>query len=219
MSRPLDPQPVDRSLDALPVAGTVVLMRADADGFAVLLMRRPDRGSFAGGWVFPGGKVEAGDRRPGDAVVDAARRAAVREAREEVGLHVDGLVPLSEWQPPLEVPTRIRTWFFLAMAPDQQAVPSDAEVAELAWVTPAEALARHGAGEWTLFPPTWVTLHRLSMFPHAEAALASAGSAEVFRTRILGAGSGDHATASGPSFGWEQGRLDTGVLPWRFVAS
>ena len=45
-------------LDDLPVAGTAVLLRPTPEGFAVLLMRRPDRGSFAGAWVFPGGKVE-----------------------------------------------------------------------------------------------------------------------------------------------------------------
>lgn len=212
MTRHVDPHPVDASPDALPVAGTVVVMRPTAGGFDVLLMRRPDRGSFAGGWVFPGGRVEAMDRHPGESVADSARRAAVRETREEVGLDIHDLVPLSEWQPPAEAPTRIRTWFFLTIAPAQDPVPSASEVAELAWVRPAEALARHGAGEWVLFPPTWVTLHRLSAFADATSALASGGSAEVFRTRVL-----DAAAAPGPSFGWEQGRLDASRLPWRFV--
>ena len=97
----------------LPVAGTVVLLRASDPGFEVLLMRRPDRGSFAGAWVFPGGKVEPGDIR-GSGDIDDARHAAIRETAEEVGLTVEDLIVLSEWQPPLEAPTRIRTWFFLA---------------------------------------------------------------------------------------------------------
>ncbi|WP_435743982.1 NUDIX hydrolase [Microbacterium sp. PMB16] len=198
--------------DSLPVAGTVVLLRAADPGFEVLLIRRPDRGSFAGAWVFPGGKVEAADRRPGESETEDARRAGIRETMEEVGLSVDGLVPLSEWRPPLEAPTRIRTWFFLAMAPGDDPVPSADEVAETAWVSPAQALVHHAAGDWVLFPPTWITLHQLSVFADAESALASGGSAQLFQTRVLG-------TEAGRAFAWEQGRLDAASLPWRFTAS
>ena len=58
----------------LPLAGTVVVLRDGALGAEVLLMRRPDRGSFAGGWAFPGGKVEAAD-----AVEDCDALIAARE--------------------------------------------------------------------------------------------------------------------------------------------
>lgn len=196
--------------ESLPVAGTVVLLREADAGFEVLLMRRPDRGSFAGAWVFPGGKVEPSDRRADATESDDARRAAIRETSEEVGLTIDGLVLLSQWQPPIEAPTRIRTWFFLATAPDQDPAPSAEEVAEIAWVTPAEGLARHGAGELLLFPPTWIALHRLSAFTDARSALSAGGSAEVFQTRLL-------HTEAGPSFGWAQGRLEATELPWRYV--
>lgn len=196
---------------SLPLAGTVVLLREAAPGFQVLLIRRPDRGSFAGAWVFPGGKVEPGDRLDGASDVDDARRAAIRETVEEVGLAVDDLVLLSEWQPPIEAPTRIRTWFFLAEAPDQPLSPAAAEVVEVAWLRPAEALARHGSGEWTLFPPTWITLHQLSAFTDLASALASGGAAQLFQTRVL-------ASDAGQVFAWEHGRLEAGALPWRFVA-
>lgn len=194
--------------DSLPVAGTAVLLRAADPGFEVLLMRRPNRGSFAGAWVFPGGKVEPGDRHPGAAESDDARRAAVRETFEEVGLTIDDLVLLSEWRPPVEAPTRIRTWFFLASAPAQEPVPSAAEVEEIAWVRPEEALTRQSRGEWVLFPPTWVTLHQLASFTDAEQALSSDGAAQLFQTRVLD---------SGRAFAWAQGRLDAGALPWRFI--
>jgi 8-oxo-dGTP pyrophosphatase MutT (NUDIX family) len=202
---------VSASEPSLPVAGTAVLLRPALTGFEVLLMRRPDRGSFADAWVFPGGKVEPSDRRAGDDEVEDARRAAIRETFEEVGLVVDDPVVLSEWRPPREAPTRIRTWFFLAEAPDGEPVPSADEVAELTWTTPAEALARHGAGEWTLYPPTWITLHQLSAFTDAASALSSGGSAQLFQTRVL-------ETEAGRAFAWEQGRLEAGALPWRFVA-
>ncbi|MFS0852446.1 NUDIX domain-containing protein [Microbacterium sp. 179-I 3D4 NHS] len=196
--------------ERLPVAGTVVLLRPAVEGFDVLLVRRPDRGSFAGAWVFPGGKVEDDDRRPGAAEADDARRAGIRETAEEVGLAIDDLRVLSEWHPPIEAPTRIRTWFFLAPAPDIEPSPAPDEVADLAWVRPAEALARHASGEWTLFPPTWLTLHQLSAFGDAESALAAAGVPSLFRTRVL-------ETDLGRVFAWDQGRLDATRLPWRFV--
>ncbi|KKX96184.1 MULTISPECIES: NUDIX hydrolase [Microbacterium] len=195
----------------LPVAGTVVLLRASDPGFEVLLMRRPDRGSFAGAWVFPGGKVEPGDIR-GSGDIDDARHAAIRETAEEVGLTVEDLIVLSEWQPPLEAPTRIRTWFFLAHAPTGEAAPSADEVEEIAWVRPAEALARHAAGTWSLYPPTWITLHQLSAFGDVSSALSSGGSAQLFQTRVLD-------SDAGRGFAWEQGRLEAGSLPWRFEPS
>ncbi|WEK62774.1 MAG: NUDIX domain-containing protein [Candidatus Microbacterium colombiense] len=202
--------PEDDVDETLPVAGTVVLLRPSRKGFEVLLMRRPDRGSFAGAWVFPGGKVEDTDVREGDGEIENARRAGIRETFEEVGLLVDGLVALSRWSPPREAPTRIRTWFFLATAPDHRPEPSADEVAELIWASPAEALARHGAGEWRLFPPTWVTLHTLSAFTDVPSALSSGAGVESFRTRVLDGGG---------AFAWDQGRLEAETLPWRFVAS
>lgn len=192
--------------DPLPVAGTVVLLRPAPAGFEVLLARRPDRGSFPGAWVFPGGKVEEDDRRAGETEADDARRAGVRETFEEVGLRVQGLVPLSQWQPPVEAPTRIRTWFFLARAPEGALRPAADEVVETAWATPAAALARHGTGEWTMFPPTWVTLRGLSAFGDAESALAAAGTPRLFRTEVEGTG-----------FRWGGERLETGALPWTYT--
>lgn len=202
---------MDASEHPLPVAGTVVLLRATEPGFEVLLIRRPDRGSFAGAWVFPGGKVEPGDRRDGEGELEDARRAAIRETIEEVGLAVDDPVVLSEWRPPAEAPTRIRTWFFLAEAPGDEPSPSADEVVEFSWATPDAALARHAAGEWTLFPPTWITLHQLSVFSDAASALASGGSAQLFQTRVLG-------SENARVFAWEQGRLEAGALPWRFTS-
>lgn len=193
--------------DSLPAAGTVVLLRDAEPGLQVLLIRRPDRGSFASAWVFPGGRVEPGDRHPGEAEGDAARRAGIRETFEEVGLVVDDVQPLSEWHPPVEAPTRIRTWFFIGRGPEQELVPSADEVADVVWVSPSEALERHAAGEWVLFPPTWVTLHQLTVFEDADSALSSGGAGQLFQTRVLD---------EGRTFSWTQGRLEAGALPWRF---
>lgn len=106
-------------VEPLPSA-TIVLMRDGASGLEVLLLRRSPRAGFApGAYVFPGGRVDAGD-----AAADAMRRvdgltperaatrlslpdadppaiayyvAAVREAFEETGILVgvrgDGTPP------------------------------------------------------------------------------------------------------------------------------
>jgi len=195
-------------IDDLPVAGTAVLLHPARRGFEVLLMRRPDRGSFAGAWVFPGGKVEQGDRRAQAEEWQDASRAAVRETAEEMGLVAGDPVVLSYWEPPAEAPVRIRTWFFLAHATDVALRPSPDEVAEAVWISPADALAKHATGEWTLYPPTWVTLHNLAAYESAEAALAAAGVARRFATRVI-------AAAEGTDFAWDGLRLRTGSLPWR----
>ena len=142
-------------------AATVVLVRDGTEGIETLLLRRNSRLGFAGGaWVFPGGRVDEEDRLPGEDIVDAARRAAVREAAEEAGLLVDeaALVPLSHWTPPMVKIKRFSTWFFLAQAPDTKVEIDGGEIVEHLWVTPKEAFGRHAAGEVELLPPTWVTL-------------------------------------------------------------
>lgn len=197
--------------DDLPVAGTAVLLRPVTGGIEVLLMRRPDRGSFAGAWVFPGGKVETGDRLDGDGEQDGARHAAVRETREEVGLVIADPVALSLWHPPAQAPVRIRTWFFLARAPEAALDLSADEVVDAVWTSPEEALSRHAAGEWTLVPPTWMTLHGLCGMQTVDEALAAAGTARAFTTRVI-------ETPAGTVFEWDGMRLETGSLPWNFVA-
>lgn len=196
--------------DRLPVAGTVVLLRPGGDGFEALLMRRPDAGSFAGAWVFPGGRVEPVDRRSGADEVDDARRAGVRETREEVGLAVADPVVLSCWLPPAEAPVRIRTWFFLAAAPTTELSVAPDEVVDAVWISPEAALEAHAAGDWMLYPPTWVTLHRLRRFHTVADALASAGVPERFSTRVV-------RSPAGTAFEWGRLRLETGSLPWRMV--
>ena len=67
-------------------AATVILLRGEADGLEVLLVRRTPEARFMGGvWVFPGGAVDAGEGE-GD---DAHRAAAIRELREEAAIVLD----------------------------------------------------------------------------------------------------------------------------------
>ena len=146
-------------------AATVVLLRDGERGVEVLLAERPrDRGSFAGAWVFPGGAVDDADALGGSIdTEDAARRAAVRETLEEIGLQLDryDLVPFSHWTPPKNSPKQLRTTFFAVRVPDGEITPAPDEVMAVEWLRPVDALDRHAAGAMTLWPPTWVTLHGL----------------------------------------------------------
>ncbi|MER2136152.1 MAG: NUDIX hydrolase [Arthrobacter sp.] len=185
-------------------AATVVLLRDGARGLEVLLLERPRHtGTFAGAWVFPGGRVDAEDydaagtvppnldpepRHP-EEELPAARIAGVRETAEETALVLepDALVDLSCWVPPLQAPKRLRTWFFLAPAPAGEIRLNPGELIDHAWLTPAEALRLHRDGKMLLVAPTFVTLTLLQQFQDTAAALAHAASAqlETFSSRLL----------------------------------
>ena len=116
------PELSDHRPDTIPSA-TVVLVRDGTEGLETgletglqtLVLRRDSRLNFAAGaWVFPGGRIDDDDFEQGrpstdpDALLAAARRAAVREAAEEAGLAVDpgSLVWFSHWTPDLRTAPR-----------------------------------------------------------------------------------------------------------------
>jgi 8-oxo-dGTP pyrophosphatase MutT (NUDIX family) len=148
-------------------------------------------------WVFPGGQVDpvdlhaaSDDQAEEEAEVAAARKAAVREAREEAALGLDegDLVTLSFWLPPPEAPRRFATWFFLAPADDHPpVVVDDHEIHEHRWQTPAAAMAARNAGQIELVPPTFTTLWWLSQHGNVASALAAAASRPPgrFMTRMV----------------------------------
>jgi 8-oxo-dGTP pyrophosphatase MutT (NUDIX family) len=175
-------------------AATVVLLRQLDGGLETLMLRKNRGQAFGGMWVFPGGRVEEGDGPPGTPELEAARHAAVREAREETGLELSDaeMVPFSHWVPPPVTPKRFSTWFFVAALPDgaTDVVIDGGEIGDHVWTTAAAALARHAAGETELAPPTWVTLWELDRRGSLEAVLAGSRAAAAvprFATRIVDA--------------------------------
>jgi len=175
-------------------AATVLALRDSGDGPEILMVQRNAKGTFASNWVFPGGKVDPEDFAGGNDIVAASRRAACREALEEADLVVDesSLVPFSHWMPPTVVPRRFSTWFYATAAPagvDGEITVDGGEIVDHLWVTPGDALERHGRGEVELVPPTWVTLKHLAGFSSTADALAAVAEREppFYLTKMLGA--------------------------------
>lgn len=172
-------------------AATVVLLRDRGDEVEVLMIHRGAETAFGGMWAFPGGTIEVADvpSGTGSDPLPAARRAAVRETREELGLDVDeaSLVYWSHWLPPDDSRRRFSTWFFVAEADeghvDDRVTLDMGEINEHRWLAPANALAMQARGEALIAPPTFVTLEQLARYGDVASALASADP-QQFATEI-----------------------------------
>jgi 8-oxo-dGTP pyrophosphatase MutT (NUDIX family) len=153
--------------------------RHTSGGLQVLMGRRTSAARFmADVWVFPGGAVD------GESTDDEAHRlTAVRELEEEAGVALPDpaeLVPFARWITPEQVKVRYDTWFYLALAPAHSSPePDGEEIVETAWLTPVEALERHGRSEMLLVFPTIHKLQVLTKYETAEEALAAAREAQV----------------------------------------
>lgn len=100
--------------------------------------------------------------------------------REGLKLAVDRLVYFAHWVTPEISPIRYDTRFFLAAAPPCQAAIHDGvETTDHVWISPHEALERHGRGDFAMLPPTAFNLMALKRFSNVEEALASAAGKEV----------------------------------------
>jgi 8-oxo-dGTP pyrophosphatase MutT (NUDIX family) len=168
-------------------AATVVLLRDDPDP-RVLMLHKTSKIAFGGMWVFPGGRIDPEDH-PEDGDLDvAAKNAAARETMEEAGIasRPEDFVWFSHWTPPPITPKRFATWFFAARADGHEVTIDGGEIQDHEWLQPARALERHAAGEIDLAPPTWVTLHQLSLYESTGEILDRLQGAQtkVYETKI-----------------------------------
>ena len=142
-------------------AATTIVMRDAPQGLQVLMVQRAPTLVFHGGaWVFPGGRVDESDRVGADEV-GAARRAAVRETREEASLTTvpEELFAFSHWTTPAGRPRRFATWFFVTRVDSSlEATVDGTEIRAHRWLGIREALEAQRRGELELPPPTFVSL-------------------------------------------------------------
>lgn len=181
-------EPSPNSIAELIPAATVILLRDKPGGIETLMLRR-NRAlrSFAGAWVFPGGRVDPTDA-PGASELKRAMSAAIREAKEETGLALlpESLIPLSRWIPPVEEKRRFSTWFFIAKAPDAPVIIDDGEIKDFKWMCPRALVSATPDPNQVIFPPTFISLHRLITAQSADMACEdiSRADTEFFETRF-----------------------------------
>jgi 8-oxo-dGTP pyrophosphatase MutT (NUDIX family) len=153
------------------------------------MLHRTSKVHFGGMWVFPGGRIDPEDYPESNDVNIAAQHAAVRETLEETGITIggDAFAWFAHWTPPAGTPRRYATWFFASILETDQVIAVDGfEIQNHEWIQPAEALARHAAGEIDLAPPTWITLHQLALHEPAAALwqVLKDQPVRVYETRI-----------------------------------
>jgi 8-oxo-dGTP pyrophosphatase MutT (NUDIX family) len=94
--------------------------------------------------------------------------------RRGLVLRADLLRPWAHWITPAIERKRYDTRFFMAaIPPGQRARDVSTEADRVAWLRPADAVARARAGELVLLPPTLVTLLELTAYDSAAAVLAA----------------------------------------------
>ena len=162
--------------EPVPAATVVLVRQADSgNGIEVLLLKRNARLVFHGGhWVFPGGRVDAGDFEQAGGALEypAALKAAVRETREETGIEIDEdrLIHMGHWTTPAGLPRRFATWFFVCPLLHPTAVEIDhGEISDYCWLSPRQALQDARDEKLVLPRPTRVTLSDLSVYDELEA--------------------------------------------------
>ena len=133
------------------------------------------------------------DGRPADAADVAAldRQAPFvpQCAARGLTLAADEVYVLAHWITDRDLPRRFDVPFLVARMPEGQTpVADEAEQFEPVWVCPADALARHGAGQFFIIYPTIRTLQRLQTYADVASVLAACASEKPLWTSSPRAG-------------------------------
>jgi 8-oxo-dGTP pyrophosphatase MutT (NUDIX family) len=116
----------------------------------------------------------------GDERASAARDDIGRDRRpfldliNELDLYLDleALTVFAHWITPAMSPRRFDTWFYVAVAPEEQlAICDGSETVDAEWISPHEALRLAQAGERTVIFPTRMNLQMLGEATSAEDAV------------------------------------------------
>ncbi|WP_010108349.1 NUDIX hydrolase, partial [Verminephrobacter aporrectodeae] len=142
---------------ALHLTQAIAAIRESFEELGVLLARHAD-----------GRMADAQDI----AAIDRSQPFAAQCAARGLRLAADSVYLLAHWTADRDLARRFAVPFLVARMPEGQVpVADEAEQFEPLWVRPADALARHEAGQFFMIFPTIRTLQRLSGFAHAQAVL------------------------------------------------
>jgi len=172
--------------EVTPIPAASVLLLRD-DPYEVLMVRRPEKSSFAPDvWAFPGGVAEEEDDADG-ILLNTMRAAAARELFEETAIRIDDFekfVWTAHWITPVGMPKRFDTYFFVACTDRRTvATPRNGEIVDVTWISPADAVQRHLRGEFPLVFPTLKNLEAIVGFRSSGELIASRRKAEIATTR------------------------------------
>jgi glyoxylase-like metal-dependent hydrolase (beta-lactamase superfamily II)/8-oxo-dGTP pyrophosphatase MutT (NUDIX family) len=117
------------------------------------------------------------------AAMDRKAPFAAQVRTRELVLAADQVFLLAHWITDRDLPRRFDVPFLVARMPEgQQPVADEAEQFEPVWVRPADALARHKAGQFFMIFPTIRTLERMERFATVDAMLAACASEQPLWT-------------------------------------
>ena len=138
-------------------------IRESFEELGVLLARHGD-----GSWANAADIAAIARKLPPETTFAAA--CAARGLR----LAADKVFQLAHWTADRNLPKRFAVPFLVARMPEgQEPVADESEQFEPVWVRPADALARHEAGQFFMIFPTIRTLQRLAQFADVDAVLAA----------------------------------------------
>ena len=106
------------------------------------------------------------------AAIDRHQPFAAQCTARGLRLAADSVYLLAHWTGDRDLPRRFEVPFLVARMPEgQEPVADETEQFEPVWVRPADALARHEAGQFFMIYPTIRTLQRLAKFDATQAVL------------------------------------------------
>ena len=106
------------------------------------------------------------------AAIDRNQPFAAQCQARGLRLAADSVYLLAHWTGDRDLPRRFEVPFLVARMPEgQEPVADETEQFEPVWVRPADALARHEAGQFFMIYPTIRTLQRLAKFDATQAVL------------------------------------------------
>ncbi len=125
-----------------------------------------------------------GDGRMADhtdvAALDRAQPVLVQCHERGLTLSADEVFVLARWITDRDLARRFDVPFLVARMPERQIpVADESEQFEPVWVRPADALARHQAGEFFIIFPTIRTLEHLLEYPSVEAILQACAATDL----------------------------------------
>ena len=127
--------------------------------------------------------AQRADGRPADqqdiAALDRSQPFAAQCKARNLLLAADSVYVLAHWVTDRDLPRRFDVPFLVARMPTGQTPVADGqEQFEPVWVRPADALARHTAGQFFIIFPTIRTLERLQGYATVDAVLQACAATE-----------------------------------------